>query len=59
MDYNSCNLELVRENCTSCDSAKHRILYNGVTPSECICDVGWFDDGSNELCLQCHYSWLL
>ena len=55
--YNSCNLEDARSNCTQCDNLKHRILFNSVSPSECICDVGWFDDGSNELCLECHYSW--
>ena len=26
---------------------------------KCLCNDGFYDDSSNELCGTCHYSWLL
>ena len=57
-DRDACDTEDTRNRCTKCDSDKHRILL-GVSPSECKCEYGWYDDGSNELCKKCHYSWLI
>ena len=39
--------------CTSCDSGNER-SFNG---SHCLCNAGFFDDGSAELCDDCHFSW--
>ena len=41
-DYNSCNLENTKENCTKCDNTKGRTLLSA-SPSECVCPFGWFD----------------
>ena len=52
-DYNSCTAENVKTTCLICDGTKKRIKVD----NECKCEGGWFDDLSNELCLECHYSW--
>ena len=43
-DYNSCNVENNKLNCTICDGDKNRVLLSG-SPSECVCPNGWYDPG--------------
>ena len=55
-DWVSCSAANNPAKCTKCDSVKKRILV-GVGEGYCKCELGWFDDGVHELCLECHYSW--
>ena len=55
-DYNVCNLEDDRTSCLKCNSDYYRVLLSAA-PSECKCNYGRYDDGVNEFCKKCHYSW--
>ena len=35
----------------------HRIANVDLDPYNCVCDSGYFEN-DNELCEECHYSWL-
>lgn len=39
--------------CETCEPSYHRSISSG----KCICGDKFYDDGSNELCGTCHYSW--
>ena len=52
-DFNSCNMENSKNNCTICDDNKQRILLS-ISPSKCICKDGYFDDGIEEECKMCY-----
>ena len=55
-DFGSCSGELETE-CLKCDSASHRDLVSAT--GKCRCNNGTYDDGENNTCADCHYSWLL
>lgn len=51
-DKNKCTAEDDNTACIeSCSGG--RKLING----ECKCNLGTYDDGVNNLCITCHYSW--
>ncbi len=37
--------------CNSCDGGANRYLSSGY----CYCNAKYYDDGSNEACVACHY----
>ena len=53
----SCSNSSFDNNCLDCNSEKLRI-YDPLS-KKCLCDIKYYDDGKNELCMPCHYSWYL
>ena len=51
-DFDSCFGSLETE-CKICDSATNRVLVEG----KCMCNNGTYDDGINNFCADCHFSW--
>lgn len=44
-----------QDKCTECEGENHRLLKED-SVDECVCDNRYYDDGSNELCANCHVS---
>ena len=44
--------------CTECNATGHRIMDpSGASVGSCICEDGYYDDGTHSLCDTCPYSW--
>ena len=42
--------------CTECNATGHRIM-DPSSVGSCICEDGYYDDGTHSLCDTCPYSW--